>query len=315
MNIKDLKSGLHLDGAQFLIGEVKNCVSNSGKPYLNISLQDNTGKLDAKKWEVLPGDENIFVAGNVVSLKGDVNLYNNALQFKILSGEVVPAEMVDVSKFVESAPASYEELKKDLDAFVDSIEDKDIHLLLSSLIKENENAYLTYPAAAKNHHAYANGLLFHSVSMARLADQIVKLYPSLNRDLLIAGTLLHDLGKVKELSGVVATSYTTEGRLMGHLVIASEMIDRKAKELGLESEQILLLKHMMISHHGKLEFGAAKLPETREALALSIIDDFDAKMEMLRMAYQNVAPGEWTPRIMALDGRNFYNAYFVNEKK
>ncbi len=315
MNICDLKSGDHIENAQFLISDLKMCVSNGGKQYYNMTLQDNTGKIDAKKWEIFPGDEDVFVIGNVVNFKGEVNLYNNSLQFKVLSGEVVPTTHIDIARFVQSAPEAEKSLENDLRAFVSSIKDHDLHMIVAALLNDNKNAYLSYPAAAKNHHAYASGLLYHSVSMTRLADQVCKLYPALNRDLLISGTILHDLGKVKELTGLIATQYTTEGRLIGHLVIVSELIDEKAKELNIHSEQILLLKHMMLSHHGKLEYGAAKLPETREALALAMIDDFDAKMEILRIAYEGVAPGEWTNRIMALDGRNFYNSPFVSPKK
>ncbi len=316
MNIKDLKSGDHLEGCQFLVDEVRVCVSNAGKQYYNMTLQDSSGKLDAKKWDIVAGDENIFVAGNVVSFRGDVNLYNNGLQLKVLSGNVVPSEQIDITKFVQSAPETEKSLEEELDSFISSIEDHDLRLIVSSLVEDNKNAFLTYPAAARNHHAYANGLLYHSVSMTRLANAICNLYPLLNRDLVISGTLLHDLGKIKELSGVVATQYTIEGKLVGHLVIATEMIDKKANELGLQSEQILLLKHMMLSHHGKLEYGAAKLPETKEALALAMIDDFDAKMEILRIAYKDVKPGEWTSRILALDGRTFYNSYFqINRTK
>lgn len=315
MNVKDLKSGDHLEGMQLLINDLKSCVSNAGKRYFNMTLQDYTGKIDAKKWEILPGDEDVFVIGNVVSFSGEVNLYNNGLQLKVLSGEIIPSSQIDITRFVQNAPEETKSLQAELRSFVNSIEDHDLHLIVASLLNDNKNAYLTYPAAARNHHAYGSGLLYHSVCMSRLASEIAKLYPTLNRDLLISGTILHDLGKVKELSGAVATQYTTEGKLIGHLVIASEMIDEKAKELGINSEQIILLKHMMLSHHGKLEYGAAKLPETKEALALSMIDDFDAKMEILRIAYEDVKPGEWTSRILALDGRNFYNSYFVNQQK
>ncbi len=312
MSIKDLKSGDHVDGQAFLIGEVKTCVSNAGKQYFNITLQDSSGKIDGKKWEISPDDLAIFSPGNIVLVKGDVNLYNNALQLKILSGELASEDM-DVSEFVEQAPKDEKSLRQKMIDYVKSIKDPDLYSLTSSLLKDNSKAYLRYPAATKNHHAYASGLLYHSICMADLADSICKLYPSLNRDLMISGTLLHDLGKIKELTGLIATQYSTEGKLIGHLVIAAELVSEKAKELNLDSEQILLLEHMLISHHGKLEFGAAKLPETQEALALAMIDDFDAKMEMLRIAYENVAPGEWTGRINALDGRTFYNSFFTNK--
>ncbi len=315
MNIKDLKSGDHIESMQFLISDVKNCVSNNGKQYYNLVLQDSSGKIDAKKWEIVPGDENIYAPGNIVMIRGEVNLYNNSLQLKVLSGNVVPKEQSDASRFVQSAPENEAALKEELDKFVSSIEDEDLHLLVSSLIYENIDAYLSFPAATKNHHAYAHGLLYHSVCMTRLANAICNLYPFLCRDLVISGTLLHDLGKIKELSGVVATQYTVEGKLMGHLVIASEMIDEKARELGLKSEQILLLKHMMLSHHGKLEFGAAKLPETKEAVALAMIDDFDAKMEILSEAYKDCEIGGWTSRILAFDGRTFYNSPFAAIEK
>ena len=312
MNVSDFKSGDHLEEVQLLLDEIRVCVSNTGKQYYNLVFQDNTGKIDAKKWEVVPGDENIYVPGNILRVRGDVNLYNNALQLKVISAMPVSANEVDLTRFVLSAPEDKKRLEAELRSFVYSIKDNDLHTLVAALLNDYKKDYLNYPAATKNHHAYGSGLLYHSVCMTRLADQICKLYPTLNRDLLISGTILHDLGKVKELSGVVATQYTVEGKLIGHLVIASELIEEKAKELNIDSEQVILLKHMMLSHHGKLEFGAAKLPLTKEAFALAMIDDFDAKMEILRLAYENVEPGEWTAKINALDNRSFYNSFFTS---
>ena len=303
--IKDLTDGMEFD-SQFLVVAATKGVTNQGRTYLNLTLQDSTGTMEAKKWDLEEGDETTFQAGNVVSLRGAALDYRGHLQIKVYDAEPLSLDQIDVTRFVPSAPVPEKVLEDELRGDIDSLQDGDLKTLTKYLLNQHKSAYLTYPAAVRNHHNFASGLLYHSVCMARLAKKICELYPNVNRDYVVAGALLHDLGKVIELSGPVATRYTDEGKLLGHISIMAGEIRIAAKELHITSETPMLLEHMILSHHSKPEFGSPVPPMTREAIVLAAIDDFDAKMNIVDKAEEGVAPGEWTDRVFALDNRPLY---------
>ncbi len=303
--VKDIVDGMHVRG-EYLVSSLVQGVSNAGKKYLTIVLQDKTGTIDGKKWEIEEGDLEVFAPRHVVYVEGEANLFKNNLQLKILSGTEVPASSVDLDRFVAPSPVAKEELAKKLDGYLSSLKDGELKTLVTSIVDKYRDRFLDWPAAVRNHHAYRSGVLYHSLSMADLAEEVAKLYPSLDRDLLISGCLLHDLGKCIELSGPVATEYTLEGKLLGHINIMAGIVREEADRLKIGGETPDLLAHMILSHHGKPEFGSPVLPLTREAMALSMIDDFDAKMNMLDKALEGTKPGNWTERIFAFDNRSFY---------
>lgn len=299
---------------QFLVTGCVKGVTTAGRSYLTITFQDNTGSMEGKKWDVLPGDMETFAPGNVVMAEADVILYKTFLQIKILSGTKVKPENVDFAAFVPSAPLSKEVMIEKLNAYIASFMDDNLRLLVKTLIDKHYDAYTTYPAAVRNHHNFGSGILYHSLSMASLAEKVADLYPTVNRDILIAGTLLHDIGKTIELSGPIATKYTLEGKLLGHIAIMADEIRATSQELKIEGELPVVLEHMILSHHGKPEFGSAITPLTREALLLSMIDDLDAKMNVLDKAYQGVKPGEFTQRLPMMDDRFFYLPLYAKEE-
>ncbi len=303
--IKELKDGDHFH-SQFLVNNISKGVTTQGRSYLNITLQDSTGTIEGKKWDVDEDDLEIFVVGNVVNVQGEVLNYRDHLQVKIISGAPVNQDSIDVTRFVPTAPEAEKDLEGDLRKYINSLADSDLKTIVKHLLNKYKDRYLIYPAAARNHHAFASGLLYHSVSMARLAEAVCQLYPEINRDFVIAGTLLHDLGKVIELSGPIATKYTDEGKLLGHISIMMAEIRLASEELHIHGETPLLLEHMILSHHTKPEFGSPVGPMTLEAQVLAMIDDFDAKMNIINKATEGVAPGNWTERIFAMDGRAFY---------
>lgn len=307
--IKELYDGEHVY-SQYLVSQSNRCVNAKGKPYLNLTLQDATGEIGAKKWEVEEGDMDTFAAGNVVSVEGEVLSYNGFLQMKVLSGDPVPLESVDASRFVPVAPVPLETLEKKLDAYLDSLAEGDLKTLTTYLVKKFYKKYVNYPAAVRNHHNFAHGLLFHSLSMADDAEALSKLYPNLNRDVLVAGAIVHDMGKTVELSGPISTKYTVEGKLLGHISIMAAEIRLAAKELGMEGETPLILEHMVLSHHTKPEYGSPVPPLTREAIALAMIDDFDARMVMVEKAYEGVKPGEFTQKIFPLGDIALYKPLY-----
>ena len=288
------------------MGSCSNGTNKSGSPYLNVELRDSSGAISAKKWEVDGSDKDVFVAGNIVEVMVEVIKYNDTLQAKILSAKLIPMENIDTTRFIKAPPIPKEELTARFNKLVDSVQDKDCKALLDYFIKKFGEKIFVSPAAASVHHEFASGLLMHSVSLAEHADYFAKYYPNINRDLLVTGAILHDFGKMIELVGPAVYKYSLEGKLLGHISIMCAEVRAAAKELGIESEIPVLLEHMVLSHHGQLEFGSPVLPLTKEALLLSMIDNLDSKMLVVDKALEEVSPGDWSQKVFALDGRSFY---------
>lgn len=303
--IKDFLEGDLIRGPLLVVNANKG-VTNNGLAYMNVTLQDKTGTIEAKKWDINEVDAALLNIGNVVLVDGDVLNYRDNLQVKIRAISKVNDDEFDATRFTMASPIPLEELEKRLDSYVNSLKDKDIALLTKTLIGKYYKSYITYPAAVRNHHEFASGLLHHTVSMADLGEAIANLYPNVDRDMLIAGILLHDLGKTLELSGPIIPKYTLEGKLIGHISITHAEIQKSIEALKINSETATLLSHMVLSHHGKYEYGSPVLPLTREAYLLSVIDDLDAKMMILDKAYDQTPEGEFSTRIYAMDDRSFY---------
>ena len=303
--IKDLTQEQRIKDI-FLVSSISKGITNKGTPYFSLVLQDSSGKIDAKKWDIVDGDEAIFKEGELVEVEADVLDYRGKFQLKIISGKNVDTKLIDPTLYVESAPVARKVLQDKLFQYIADIKDADYKRIVDAIVRENFMSLTIYPAASKHHHAYACGLLHHTVSMLDLAKSVGVLYPTLNMDLLYSGVILHDIGKLKELSGPVATRYTLEGKLLGHTSIAHGMVKEIAAKLDIGGEKLVLLEHMVLSHQGKLEFGAPMPPAIFEAEVLSMIDDLDAKINAITRALDSVKEGEFTPRIMALEDRSFY---------
>ena len=289
-----------------LVGAVKEGVTNSSAPYLSITLKDNSGSIEGKLWDVKEEQQSFIKVGRFVSVVGNVYLYRNVLQLKVMQIEPVDATTVSVSDYLEYGPIPSDVLRTTINDNIDSIDDFALKAIVSALYLKYDQEIYTSPAAAKNHHEFVGGLATHVVGMLKMANEICKLYPFLNRDLLISGVLLHDIGKIRELGGEAVTEYTLEGKLLGHISISVEMIQETADELELTGESVTLLKHVVLAHHGKREFGSPVLPQLIEAEALHLIDDFDAKMTMINKELDKTAAGEFTSKVYALDNRTFY---------
>ncbi len=303
--IKDLKENTRIKEA-FLVSNSTKGVSTAGLPYLNITLQDASGSMDAKKWDIQDDDVSTFAAGNIVEVTGDVLSYRNTLQIKVISGTPKSIDEVDVGRFVSSAPVGIDELWPRFQAYLDRLQHPDVKAITVALIDAHKENYVIYPAASKNHHEFASGLLFHVVSMLDLASDIALRYPTLDTDLLFAGIILHDIGKTVELSGPIIPKYTLAGRLLGHISIAQAWIAEVAEKLQITSEVPVLLQHLVLSHHGKPEFGSPQVPQIREAEIIHYIDNLDARMVMMEKALEAVTPGEFTTRVWSLEDRSFY---------
>lgn len=286
-------------------------VTTVGKPFMSLVLQDKSGDIEAKLWDTNEEHEKLYGAEQIVKVGGEIHDYRGKLQLRVKSIRPVRAdEGVSITDLVPSSEKSKEELMNELTPYLFEMKNPNIQRLTRHLLKKHHQAFITYPAATRNHHDYASGLIDHVVSMLRLGKALTELYPTLNKDLLFAGIMLHDVGKVIELSGPVATSYTIEGNLLGHISIMVNEIAMAAKELEIEGEEVMLLQHMVLSHHGKEEWGSPKRPMVREAEILHYIDNIDAKMAMLNRALEKTNPGEFSERMFPLENRSFYRPTF-----
>lgn len=296
-----------------LIKNVTKGIASNGKPFLTLILQDKSGEIEAKLWDVTDEIESLYTAQKIVKVAGDIQNYRGKLQLRIRKIRPLhPTEPIQISDFIEKAPQKPEDMLDKITQCIFEMTNPNIQRITRHLLKKYQGPFLQFPAATKNHHEFYSGLAYHVVSMLDLAKAIINLYPSLNKDLLYAGIILHDLGKVIELSGPMSPTYTMEGTLLGHITIMVNEIGKAADELGIEGEEVILLQHMVLSHHGKAEWGSPKPPYLREAEVLHYIDNLDAKINMMDRALEKTKPGEFTERIFALDNRAFYKPTFEN---
>lgn len=303
--IKDFKDGDRVF-QPFLVTNLTKGMTASNVAYLNVTIQDKTGSLEGKKWDMSPEDEKIFEVGAFVLIEGDILSYRSNLQIKIVDGKRLNEKEIDLSQFTMSAPVPLSTLEAQLKKVLASIQDTDYAAITRKLIDQYYDRFLVYPAATRNHHEYTHGLLYHTLSMITHAESLIAYYQPMNRDLVVAGILLHDLGKTIEFSSPIIAKYTVEGRLLGHISIMVSEIRETGKALNINDEKSLLLQHVVLAHHGKPEFGSPIMPLTKEALLVSLVDDLDAKMTMVSKALDQTNPGEFTARVFTLDDRSFY---------
>lgn len=302
--IESLQTGMHVEGF-YLLREADVKISTSGKPYLMGKLEDKTGTVDFKIWEYSGPVTNADV-GNIIKIRGEANEYRGTVQvIGTLIRRAVPTDPYDVSELVPTAPIDKEEALLQVRECISNMKDPDYRKLCETMLDRHLADFRNIPAAKSVHHSFLSGLLMHTSYMMRAADFYAGMYPGiLDRDLLMAGTFLHDLEKREEFLfselGIV-TDYSVKGYLLGHLVMGAEDVASVGKECGLPDEKIMLLQHLILSHHGKPEFGAAVRPMCAEAELLSYLDLIDSRMEIYREAYQDLEPGSFSDRIFALE--------------
>lgn len=271
--------------ACFLVHSKEIREKKSGEPYLSLMLGDKTGKIDAKMWDNVAEVMEAFDRDSFIKVKASMQLHMNRPQLTIYKLRALPDHEVDFSDFFPATLRNIDEMWNELRAIVQSVKNPHILSLLNSLLDDPDIArrYKQAPAAKTIHHAFLGGLLEHVLSLANLCRITASHYPFIDPDLMIAGAVLHDIGKIHELSYERGFSYTSEGQLLGHMMIALRMIGDKIGKLPEFPEPLrTLLEHMVISHHGHLEFGSPKLPQFPEAMLLHHLDDMDSKMECMR---------------------------------
>jgi 3'-5' exoribonuclease len=271
----------------------------TGDPYLALTLGDRSGQLEAKMWDNVEEVLNAFEQDDFLKIKGLINKYKNRFQLTIHKLRKLGDAEIEYSDYLPKTTKDIDELWRTLSEFVASFKDQHLKALVQAFMADPAMAaaYCNAPAAKTLHHAYIGGLLDHVVSLFRSCDLICKNYPQVNRDLLLTGAFLHDIGKIHELAYNRSFSYTTRGQLLGHMVIELEMLQAKlAMVPDFPPELKTLLEHLIISHHGEYEFGSPKLPMFPEALVLHYLDDLDSKMEAMRNQFEREADleGPWT---------------------
>ena len=316
--IADLASfdeGKSFDG-YFLVLAKQQRTTKSNKAYLSLVLGDKTGQLEGRVWEVAsPHIAREFDRGDIVKARGSASRFDDRLQMKIDQLRLALPSEADKTDMLPSTTYDVAALWTRLESFVESLTNADLKRLLKAVLDEPAlaAAYREAPAAKQLHHAWLGGLLEHVISLCTLADRVAPHYPMIDRDLLLTGVILHDIGKVRELSWEVGFEYTIEGMLLGHIQIGAALAERTIDSLaGFPAKLKTLVLHMILSHHGKLEFGSPKLPMIPEALMLNFIDDLDAKMQAVssefdKSAREGKGPNELTSKVWALDNRQLLN--------
>ncbi|EGD39285.1 3'-5' exoribonuclease YhaM family protein [Streptococcus sanguinis] len=308
MKINQMKKDELFEGF-YLIKSAEVRQTRAGKNYLAFTFQDDTGVIEGKLWDAQPHNVEEFTAGKVVHMQGRREVYNNTPQVNQLTLRLPKAgEPNDPADFKEKPPVDQKEIRDYLSQMIFKIENSVWQRVVRSLYSKYDKKFYSYPAAKTNHHAFESGLAFHTATMVKLADAIGDIYPQLNKSLLFAGIMLHDLAKVIELSGPENTEYTVRGNLIGHIALIDEELTKTLMELKIDDskEEVIVLRHVLLSHHGLLEYGSPVRPKIMEAEILHMIDNLDAEMMMMTAALGLVDPGEMSNKIFALEGRSFY---------
>jgi 3'-5' exoribonuclease len=308
--IKDLKEGEKI--VEFYLVEDKQLkTKKNGEEYISVTLKDKTGHIPAVLWDNIAEFRDTFQKEDFVKIEGLIGSYGNSVQMTIKKLRTVEEQDIlegfDRSNYFETTENDVNAMWEELLGIIETIENEYIKRLLEEIVKKNENEIKAFPAAQKIHHEYIGGFLEHTLSVAKSCDYFSGKYHKIDRNLLIAGAILHDIGKLRELSVSHITEYSHEGHLIGHIVLGRDMMREKAKEIdGFPKDLLLQLDHIILSHQGSLEWGSPKPPMTREALILHYVEDLDAKINIFnKVIKKDTGEGRFTKKNLLL-GRSLY---------
>ncbi len=297
----------------FMVKSIAIKIGSNKRQYLDLLLGDKTGEITAKKWDVadeeLPSYSNIK-EGDILKIKALVTEWNGMKQFRIMrvrrqSGN----DPVEISDFIKAAPEKPEDMYAYIMETAQGFEDQDLKKLCVRVLTDRKEKLMYYPAAQKNHHAELAGLLYHIKRMLMNGAQMCRIYTNLNKDLVLAGVILHDMEKINEIESNeqgISSGYSFEGQMLGHLIQGIKMVDRLTEELEFPREKAIMLEHMILSHHYEPEFGSPKKPLFPEAELLHYLDIIDARMFDMEDALEKTEPGGYSDRIWTLDNRRLY---------
>lgn len=269
-------------------------------------LDSDKRTIDVRIWKVTDEIKKHITENGIYLCKGKIKLFNDKKQFMIDNDGITEAN-VNPDDYLIKCPLEINELQIEISRYIRKIQNDNLRNIVTKAIMKIQNEYFSYPAAVSIHHNYLGGIAYHVYSMLTLSEAYLKQYKYFNSDLVYAGIIIHDMGKVKELSGVDRTTYTAEGNLLGHITIGVNMLHDVCKELSLENtEEALALEHIILSHHGKQEYGSPVIPKIPEAALIFILDYSDSRFASLSEIMKQVKPGEYTEPVFAFDKRTFY---------
>ena len=311
MTVSQLVKDLRFEGFLLVRSSDQRTGSNGGR-YLDMNLTDRTGEINCKVWD---GNGAPPPAGTVIKVRGLVLEYNGRLQLRVERLRAsTPEDQVDLPLLVPCAPESPEKMRREIEDTIDRFRSDDLKKLVREMLRLAGDRLAWFPAAQRLHHAERSGLLHHTTGMLRTAEHIIAAYPFLNGDLLRAGVILHDLSKIAEMKSDEmgnVTDYTRDGLLIGHLVRGVATLAQAAKNVGVEGEMVVLLEHLIISHHGEAEFGSPRMPMFPEAEVLHWIDLLDARMNEMQGIMERTPAGAFSEKIWSLD-RRLYHPHYEN---
>ncbi|MDO4838777.1 MAG: OB-fold nucleic acid binding domain-containing protein [Clostridia bacterium] len=307
--LAQLQTGMRYEG--FLL--VRSCEQRkdkNGNNYLDMKLSDQSGEMECKLWD---RNADPFASGTIIKVRGSITEFNGRIQLKI--ERIRPAaeeDAVDRRQLIPCAPEEPKVMMEEINRTVEAFESSDLKKLTREMLRLAGDRLMYFPAAQRLHHAEYGGLLHHTTGMLRTAEHMIKAYPFLNGDLLRAGVIMHDLGKIQEMDSDASGSvrdYTADGLLLGHLVRGVATLQEAAKNVGVEGELVLLLEHMIISHHGEAEFGSPRKPMFPEAEVLHWIDLLDARMNEMKGIMDRLPEGAFSEKVWSLDRRLYHPRY------
>jgi len=312
--ISEIKKGDRIEGF-FVIKSADSKVTNNSNTnkYLDFNLGDATGEINAKLWESNEELENTFKQNTLVKIKGSVNEWRGKLQLKIEMIRLTEErDGVNICDYVAVAPYSPDKMYDDILNYLSKIKNIDIQNIVTNILSDNEEKLMHYPAAKSNHHSIRSGLLYHTTTMLKAGEKLSEIYTFLNTDLLYAGIILHDIGKIYEMNASdlgIVSEYTVEGQLIGHIVQGIKMIETASLQVKADKEVTMLLQHMVLAHHYEAEYGSPKKPMIPEAEMLHHLDIMDARMYDMNKALTDTEEGKFSERIWSLDNLSIYKSF------
>ncbi len=307
--INEFQAGERIDGF-FLVKSVELKTSSNGKKYLDFTRGDKTGAINAKLWELSEGEEEKYTSNMLIKVRGTVNTWQNTNQLKLEKlRETVDSDEVKLEDFVPVAPLEADFMYEELFKYINNMKNEDIKNIVSIIMTEKKDKLMHYPAAKKNHHAIKSGLLYHVLTMIRAGEKLCDIYTFINKDLLYAGVMLHDLAKLEEMDASelgIVSDYTVEGQLLGHITQGIKKVELVAEKVGADREIVMLLQHMILSHHYEPEFGSPVRPMFPEAELLHHLDIIDARMYDMKRVTGETERGSFSEKVFSLEGRRIY---------
>ncbi|HKM28812.1 MAG TPA: OB-fold nucleic acid binding domain-containing protein [Anaerovoracaceae bacterium] len=297
----------------FMVKSIAVKLGANKKQYLDITLGDGTGDISGKKWDVADAELAMLSEikeGDIVKIKASVTEWNGLRQLRVNKiRKSVESDMTDIKDYIKAAPEKPEDMYDYIYDVAKNMDDQDLKALCTKVLEDNQEKFMYYPAASKNHHAEFGGLLYHMKRMLMTGLRVCEVYTNLNQDLVAAGVILHDMEKLNEIMSDtmgISSGYSFEGQMLGHIVMGVSALDRMTMELDFPREKAIMLEHMILSHHYEPEFGSPKRPLFPEAELLHYLDILDARMFDMEDALKATEPGDFSEKVWTLDNRRLY---------